>query len=890
MENLMALIDELPKTFDPHEAADRYYPEWEAAGLFTPSPEDDGPAYTIVIPPPNVTGSLHMGHALNNTLQDVLIRYKRMDGFNTLWVPGTDHAGIATQWVVERQLRAQGLDRRELGREEFLRRVWEWKEESGGNITHQLRKLGVSCDWTRERFTMDAGLSEAVTETFIRYHEQGLIYRAERLINWDPVAQTALSNLEVENEENFQTEIWRFAYPLAEPIAGPDGSIIEEIVVATTRPETMLGDTAVAVHPEDPRYKHLIGRNVRHPILNREFPIVADAILVDPEFGTGAVKVTPAHDFNDFEVGKRHSLPFINIMNLDGTINEEGGEFAGMDRFDARKAVKAKLDEMGLARGSSPHTMALPRSQRSGAAVEPLLSTQWFVHMKPLAGPAVGAVENGFTNFVPKQWENTYYAWLREIKDWCISRQLWWGHRIPAWYDEQDNVYVGRSEADVREKNGLGEDVVLRQDEDVLDTWFSSALWPFSTLGWPEKTAELERYYPTAVLITGFDIIFFWVARMMFAGIHLMGHVPFSDVYIHALVRDKDGTKMSKTKGNVVDPLDEIAKHGTDAFRLTLVALAAQGRDILWNDQRALGYVKFQNKVWQAFRFMAMNLTDYDVDAPRTLSVYDHWIQARAGEAVRRVRDALDNYRFNEVASELYAFTWHELCDWYLELAKGTLYGDATPEAQQGARYTLLTVFNTLIRLLHPIMPFLTEEIWQKLAPYGTSGTIMTAAFPKPEDFPEDPESLAEVAWLQEAITAIRRIRSEMQLANKVELTVRTQDTAMLTRHVQALKDLAGVHHIVQGGREGFCATAVVRGAALFLPLEGIIDIEEERARLTKGIEKAEKDINALGRRLSNTGYVAKAPASVVQETRDKLTTAQERLDKLTAARKTLGE
>jgi len=886
----MALIDELPKTFDPHAAADRYYPEWEAAGLFTPSPEDDKPAYTIVIPPPNVTGSLHMGHALNNTLQDVLIRYKRMDGFNTLWVPGTDHAGIATQWVVERKLRALGLDRRDLGREEFLRRVWEWKEESGGTITHQLRKLGVSCDWSRERFTMDEGLSKAVTETFIRYHEQGLIYRAERLINWDPVAQTALSNLEVENEENYQTEIWRFAYPLAEPIPGPDGVVIEEIVVATTRPETMLGDTAVAVHPDDLRYKHLIGRSVRHPILGREFPIVADAILVDPEFGTGAVKVTPAHDFNDFEVGKRHSLPFINIMNLDGTINDQGGEFAGMDRFDARKAIKAKLEEMGLARGSSPHTMALPRSQRSGAPVEPLLSTQWFVSMKPLAGPAVGAVENGFTDFVPKQWENTYFAWLRDIKDWCISRQLWWGHRIPAWYDEQNNVYVGRSEADVREKHGLDETVVLRQDEDVLDTWFSSALWPFSTLGWPDKTPELEKYYPTAVLITGFDIIFFWVARMMFAGLHLMGNVPFSDVYIHALVRDAKGEKMSKTKGNVVDPLDEIAKHGTDAFRMTLVALAAQGRDILWNDQRAGGYVKFQNKVWQAFRFMAMNLTDYDPEAPRTLGVYDHWIQARAGEAVRRVRDALDNYRFNEVASELYAFTWHELCDWYLELAKGTLYGDSTPEAQNGARYTLLTVFNALVRMLHPIMPFLSEEIWQKLAPFGTSGTIMTAAFPCASDFPEDPESLSEVAWLQDAITAIRRIRSEMQLANKVELTVRAQHTEMLNRHAQALKDLAGVHHIVEGGREGFCATAVVRGEAMFLPLEGIIDIAEERARLTKGIDKAQKDINAMERRLSNAGYVNKAPAKVVQETRDKLASSRERLDKLLAARKNLEE
>lgn len=881
----MALIDDLPKTFDPHDAAERYYPAWEAAGVFSADPDAPGEPYSIVIPPPNVTGSLHMGHALNNTLQDVLIRYKRMDGYNALWVPGTDHAGIATQWVVERQLRAQGIERTDLGREEFVKRVWDWKAESGGTIVHQLRKLGVSCDWSRERFTLDDGLSDAVQEVFIRYYEQGLIYRAERLINWDPVAQTALSNLEVENEENYQTEIYSFAYPLASPESAGG---LTEIVVATTRPETMLGDTAVAVHPDDERYKHLIGQNVRHPITGREFPIVGDSILVDPAFGTGAVKVTPAHDFNDFEVGKRHDLPFLNIMNLDGTLNEVGGPFAGMDRFEARKAVKAKLAELGLDRGTKPHTMALPRSQRSGAPVEPLLSTQWFVKMAPLAAPATAAIENGFTNFVPKQWENTYFAWMRDIRDWCISRQLWWGHRIPAWYDPQGNVYVGRSEADVRARHELGEDVSLRQEEDVLDTWFSSALWPFSTMGWPEKTGELAKYYPTAVLITGFDIIFFWVARMMFSGLHFMGQVPFKDVYIHALVRDEHGQKMSKTKGNVVNPLQEIEKHGVDAFRLTLVALAAQGRDILWNDQRAEGYVKFQNKVWQAFRFMAMQLADYNPDAPRTLGVYDHWIRARAGAAIRKVRAALDEYRFNEAASEIYAFTWHELCDWYLELSKGTLYNDASPEAQQGARHTLLEVFTALTRLMHPIMPFLTEEIWQRLQPFGTEGSICTAAYPKGDEFPEDDAALEEVALLQEAIVAIRRIRSEMELSPKAPFSLRAADVALLDKHSQALKDLAGIHEIIAGGREGICATAVVGGQQLFIPLEGVIDIDAERARLDKVIAKADKDVNALNKRLGNPRYVNNAPAHIVQESRDKLAQAENRLQKLRAARKNL--
>ena len=889
----MARIDDLPKTFDAHAAADAIYPEWEAAGLFTPDPAAPGEPYTIVIPPPNVTGSLHMGHALNNTLQDVLIRYKRMDGFNTLWVPGTDHAGIATQWVVERQLREEGLDRRDMGREAFEARVWKWKEESGGEIVHQLRKLGVSCDWSRERFTLDEGLSRAVAEVFVRYYDEGLIYRAERLINWDPVGLTALSDLEVEADEGYQAELWSFAYQLKTPAAAEDGTLVSEIVVATTRPETMLGDTAVAVHPDDPRYKHLIGSVVVHPFLDREIPIIADAELVDPEFGTGAVKITPAHDFNDFEVGKRHKLPMITIFNLDGTVNAEGGRFAGQDRFEARKQVKAAIAELGLARGSQAHTMALPRSQRSGAVVEPMLSTQWFVKMQPLATPALAAVENGFSSFFPKQWENTYYAWMRDIRDWCISRQLWWGHRIPAWYDAEGNTYVAQSEEAAREKYGLDASLPLTQDEDVLDTWFSSALWPFSTLGWPDRTADLARYYPTSVLMTGFDIIFFWVARMMFSGLHHMGSVPFKDIYIHALVRDENGDKMSKTKGNVVNPLDVIEQVGVDAFRFTLVAMAAQGRDLLWSAKRCEGYVKFQNKVWQAFRFAMMHLEHYDSSAPRTLSAYDHWILARAGEATRRVRGALDAYRFNEAASEVYSFTWDELCDWYLELSKGTLYAEGdSPEveaAKQGARHTLLTVFHALVRLAHPIMPFLTETIWRHLP--GTSGTVMVAAYPKASDFPEDADALAEVARLQEAIVAVRRVRAEMDIAPKVRLKVRTPDAdlaALLVRHAQGFRDLAGVTSVVEGGRKGVCATAVVGGKDLFLPLEGVIDIDAEKARLQKEIGKSDKDVTGLQRRL-NPGFKAKAPAHVVEQFEEKLEAAIERRGRLQAALERLG-
>ncbi len=874
----------LPQFYDPSEAYDKYYQAWEDDGCFSADPSDPGPSYTIVIPPPNVTGSLHMGHALNNTLQDVLIRFKRMDGYNALWIPGTDHAGIATQWIVEKKLRALGIDRRDIGREEFLKKVWEWKKESGGQITHQLRKIGVSCDWSRERFTMDEGLSKAVREVFVRYYNDGTIYRAKRLINWDPVAQTALSNLEVENEEDYQTELWSFAYKLTEPIKCSDGIIRDEIVVATTRPETMLGDTAVAVHPDDPRYKELIGKEVKHPFVDRVFPIVADSVLVDPAFGSGAVKITPAHDFNDFAVGKRHSLPMINILNLDGSMNEDSGEFEGLDRFEARKAVKARINELGLDRGTKDHVMALPRSQRSGAPVEPMLSTQWFVKMEELAKPAIEAIENGDTRFVPKNWENTYFSWMRGIQDWCISRQLWWGHRIPAWHCNDCNQ-ISVSNQDLEECNHCQSENI-EQDKDVLDTWFSSALWPFSTMGWPEKTEDLKRYYPTSVLITGFDIIFFWVARMMFSGLKFMDEIPFHDIYIHALVRDEHGQKMSKTKGNVVDPLKEIEKYGTDAFRLTLVALAAQGRDILWNDQRAEGYVKFQNKLWQAFRFLKRHLDNYDPEAPRSFRVYDQWIMARTNTAITNVRNALDEYRFNDAVSELYAFVWHELCDWYLELSKGTLYNDANPEFQQGARHTLMKVFNAIVRMLHPIMPFMTEEIWQRLP--QTSGYVMVAPYPKSSDFQENSESLTTVKFLQEIIVEVRRVRAEMGIKNSIKLQLRSKAVLKLSGHEQGLFDLCGVDGLEDGDKEGVCATFVVDGQEFFIPLGGVIDIELERDRLDKQLEAELNAIKRLEKRLNNDNYVKKAPPHIVQESRDALLVLSDKVNKLQTARNDL--
>jgi len=860
--------------YDPHAAALLYYPQWEASGAFQADPAAPGEPYCIVIPPPNVTGNLHMGHALNNTLQDVLIRYKRMDGYNVLWLPGTDHAGIATQWVVERQLRAKGIERRELGREKFLECVWEWKDHSGGNIVRQLKRLGVSCDWSRERFTMDEGLSRAVRENFVRLYEEGLIYRATRLINWDPIGLTALSDLEVETEENVQGEIWSFAYPLA------DGS--GEIVVATTRPETMLGDTAVAVHPDDPRYQHLVGKFVKHPFLDRLIPIVGDAILVDMAFGSGAVKVTPAHDFNDHEVGLRHGLPMISIFTLDGKVNEHGGAYAGLDRFVARKQIKADLEALGLFRGRKDHVMTLPKSQRSGAVVEPMISTQWFMKMKPLATPAVGAVEHGFTTFWPDQWKNTYFAWLRDVKDWCISRQLWWGHRIPAWHCQAcGTTTVDRADPTACPKCGSAD---IRQDEDVLDTWFSSALWPFSTLGWPDRTPDLAKWYPTSVLMTGFDIIFFWVARMMFMGLHQVGAVPFKDVYIHGLVRDENGDKMSKTKGNVVDPVETIDRVGVDAFRMALTSMAGLGRDILWSDKQVESWSRFQNKVWNAYKFMHMHVSEAPTGEPVALGTYDRWILARLGTCVKNVRAALDSYRFDLAASEIHAFTWYELCDWYLEFSKPALYGE-DGSAKTAARHTLWTVFHAWSRLVHPIMPFLGEELWRNLPGHESVGTVMTQAYPRAAEFPDDADVLRSVGHLQEAIVAVRRIRAEKNLPGKVPLNGVNAGalTDLFVGQEAALKGLANLV-VTTGARPAQAAVVVVAGEELWVDLAGVLDTSKERERLGREIEKLDKSIGFLEARLGNEDFVAKAPPHLLAKSRAELQGERDKRQSLQAA------
>jgi valyl-tRNA synthetase len=874
--------EDLPPAYDPHAAAKRWSEAWERERLFEGRPEAPGPAFSIVIPPPNITGSLHMGHALNNTLQDVLTRYKRMDGYNVLWLPGTDHAGIATQWVVRRQLERAGVDYRSLGRAGFVETVWRWKAEAGGTIVNQLRRLGVSCDWSRERFTLSPELERGVTEHFVRLYEDGLIYRGQRLINWDPLDQTAISDLEVKHEEGVVVDLFSFAYPLS------DGS--GEIVVATTRPETMLGDTAIAVHPDDARYQALIGRTVDHPFLDRTIPIIGDAILVDPAFGTGAVKVTPAHDPNDFEVGLRHALPMINLLELDSRMNAACGPYAGLELLEARRRVREDLEARGLARGSTPHTLALGRSERSGAVVQPMLSTQWFVRMAPLARPAIAAVENGYTRFVPQQWENTYFAWLRDIKDWCISRQLWWGHRIPAWYcDACSEVIVARTTPDACP---TCKGSTLRQDEDVLDTWFSSALWPFSTMGWPDRTPDLARYYPTTVLVTGFDIIFFWVARMMFAGLHLTGTVPFRDVYIHALVRDQEGEKMSKTKGNVVDPLVVIDQWGADAFRFTLMAFAAQGRDVIFDGKRVEGYHRFQTKIWQALRFCFLTGEGYDPSGPMQPGPYERWIAARTGAAVVRVREALDGYRFNDAAAEIHAFVWGEYCDWYLELSKATLYDEAASFAEKNAvRHTLFGTMGAIVRLLHPLMPFLSEDIWQRLPVH--EGFVATAPYPKVEEFPADPAVLEEVAIVQELVVEVRRIRADMELATRVPMQVRVASPdllAQLAPHQRALGDLANVTVAPFEARPRGFATAVVRGVECLIPLEGVVDFGDEVKRLDRALVKVDKDVTDLGKRLSNQEFVGRAPAEVVAELRGKLEGAIARRDTLRASRQRLSE
>jgi valyl-tRNA synthetase len=906
----------MDKAYAPAEIEARRYQQWERAGYF--APRGDGRAYCIMLPPPNVTGTLHMGHAFQDTIMDALTRVQRMRGAAALWQPGTDHAGIATQMVVERQLEADGTRRTDLSREQFVERVWGWKEQSGGTIVRQMRRLGASVDWSRERFTMDPGLSAAVTEAFVRLHEEGLIYRGKRLVNWDPVLKTALSDLEVQSEEE-AGQLWHLRYPLV----GGDGYV----VVATTRPETLLGDTAVAVNGEDERYRHLIGRLVRLPVAGREIPIIADA-YVDPAFGTGCVKITPAHDFNDYAVGQRHGLPLINVFTPDARLNEQAPErLRGLERLEARARILAQLEAEGLLERAEPHRLMVPRGDRSGAVIEPYLTDQWYVRIEPLAAPAIAAVESGRVRFVPGNWDKTYFQWMRNIQDWCISRQLWWGHRIPAWYDEGGHLYVARdrSAAQAAARIRHGREVPLRQDEDVLDTWFSSGLWPISTLGWPAQTRELARFYPTDVLVTGFDIIFFWVARMIMFGLKFIDEVPFREVYMHGLILDAEGQKMSKSKGNVIDPIDVIdgiglealvAKrtsglmqpqmaarieratraqypegihaYGTDALRFTFASLATQSRDLRFDLARVAGSRNFCNKLWNAARFVLGAVGGDEHPAPPSTPgegadgyepAADRWIRSRLGATIAAVDGAIAEYRFDFAATALYEFTWYEFCDWYLEIVKPVLQG-ADVAARTAARHTLLTVLETLLRALHPLMPFITEEIWLRVAPLaGVAGeTIMYAPWPRAQDFPADPEAETQLRWVMQVVLGIRQIRGEMDIAPSRRLPVLlqhagAQDLERVQRHCGMLSRLAGlesVRPLAAGESAPPAAMALVGELALLVPMAGLIEPTSELARLAKRVQKLELELARASAKLANDHFVRQAPPEVVAQERSR--------------------
>jgi len=918
----------MEKTYNPHAIEQHWYETWEKAGHFKPS--GDGTPYCIMIPPPNVTGSLHMGHGFNNTVMDTLTRYHRMRGDNTLWQPGTDHAGIATQMVVERQLNAEGKTRHDLGRDDFIKRIWEWKAESGGNITRQLRRLGSSLDWSRERFTMDEGLSHAVKEVFIRLFEEGLIYRGKRLVNWDPVLHTAVSDLEVISEEE-NGYLWHMRYPLVNGTG--------HLVVATTRPETMLGDAAVAVHPGDDRYAHLVGQMVELPLTGRKIPVIADD-YVDPEFGTGCVKITPAHDFNDYGVWLRHrnenvmtDLPnegLINIFTVDAAVigaDDENGDlipedFQGLDRYEARKLILEELGAQDLLEKTDDHKLMVPRGDRSGAVIEPFLTDQWYVKVGPLAEPAIKAVEDGDIKFVPDNWKNTYFEWMNNIEDWCISRQIWWGHRIPAWYDEQGDVYVGRSEEAVRKQHSLSPEVILRQEEDVLDTWFSSALWPFSTLGWPDDMDAVKTFYPTNVLITGFDIIFFWVARMIMMGLKFIGDVPFREVYIHGLVRDSYGHKMSKSKGNVLDPIDlidgidldslvekrtsgmmqpQLAKKiekqtrkefpdgipafGTDALRFTFASLASTGRDINFDLGRVEGYRNFCNKLWNAANYVLMNTEGKDCGQDGgtvELSSADKWIAALLQQTTQTVINAIESYRLDLAANAIYEFTWNEYCAWYLELSKPVLTNESSSEEQlRGTRQTLVRVLETLLRLAHPLMPFITEEIWQKVAPLaGIEGdTIMRQPYPVPGEEIVDDTAIDEMDWVKEFIVGVRQIRSGMDIAPSKPIPVLLQnaseyDKVALERNQHYIDFLARTEsiRILDANEEApESSTALVGDMKVLIPMAGLIDKVAEEKRLQKEINKKTKESEQMESKLANPNFVERAPEAVVQKEREKL-------------------
>jgi valyl-tRNA synthetase len=874
----------LDKTYSPADIETKWYEHWEKTGAFECGKRTDAEPYVIVMPPPNVTGNLHMGHALDNSLQDVLVRFERLRGKDVLWQPGTDHAGIATQMVVERQLDAQGnnMSRKEMGREAFLERVWQWKEESGGAITQQLRRLGASCDWSREAFTMDEPRSVAVIKKFVQLHKEGLLYRSQRLVNWDPKLKTAISDLEVEQKE-IDGHFWHFNYP----IDGEEGRFIE---IATTRPETMLGDTAVAVNPSDERYADLIGKFVRLPLVGRLIKIVGDD-HADPEQGTGALKVTPAHDFNDFEIGKRHGLEMINIFDENAAINVNAPEkYQGMDRFEARKAIVADMDAAGFLVKTVPHKHMVPYGDRGGVVIEPWLTDQWYVDAETLAKPAIEAVETGKTKFVPKNWEKTYYEWMRNIQPWCVSRQLWWGHQIPAWYAPDGTVFVEETEeaAYAAAKAQFGDSVTLRRDEDVLDTWFSSAMWPYSTVGWPEETPELAKYYPNATLITGFDIIFFWVARMMMSGIHFMGEVPFKNVYIHALVRDEKGAKMSKSKGNVIDPLEYVEKYGADALRFTLIAMEAQGRDIKLSEKRVEGYRNFGTKLWNVARFCEMNeIQGSDGTMPAATLAVNKWIMAEVGKAASGVSGALDAFRFNDAADAIYHFTWGTFCDWYVELVKPVFWGEDEADKAE-TRAVAGWMLDQILILLHPFMPFITEELWHATRADRPSDLILAAW---PGEIAGDAAAADEVNWAIKFITEIRSTRADMNVpagAKATALVVGASDDtkARLNSFQDMICRLARLEtaEAVDTAESKGSAQLVVEEATVYLPLADLMDVDAEKARLAKNLEKLAKEAGAIKGRLSNPGFVAKAPEYVVAEAKVQVADLEEQMEKLNAA------
>ncbi|HJM09302.1 MAG TPA: valine--tRNA ligase [Gammaproteobacteria bacterium] len=898
----------MEKTYNPKEIETRIYASWEDSGYFSPSKSGD--PFCIVIPPPNVTGTLHMGHAFQDTIMDIIIRYERMKGKNTLWQVGTDHAGIATQMVVERQLEKNGTSRQQLGRETFEQEVWKWKEESGSTITKQMKRLGASTDWTKEKFTMDENLVRGVTKVFIQLYEEGLIYRGKRLVNWDPVLQTALSDLEVATSEE-KGSLWHMRYPL-------DGQE-DYIVVATTRPETMLGDTAVAVHPDDKRYKHLVGKHIILPLTKRKIPIIADE-YVDQAFGTGCVKITPAHDFNDFEIGKKHGLEVISVLDQAAKISQSApSEYGGLDRFEARRKIVKDLEELGLMHEIEDYLLTIPRGDRSGAILEPLITNQWFLKMEPLAKPAIEVVKNGELKFVPENWSKTYFEWLENIQDWCISRQLWWGHRIPAWYDNEGNVFVGENEPEIRKKHNLDGSIVLTQDQDVLDTWFSSALWPFSSLGWPDDTYDLKTFYPTNVLVTGFDIIFFWVARMVMMGLKFMDEIPFNEIYIHGLIKDKNGQKMSKSKGNILDPIDlidgislddllekrvqglmqpemeqriindtkkefpnGIPDFGTDALRFNFAIQASTGRDIRLDLNRVEGYRNFCNKIWNASRFIKMNTNDFELLNIKDSQGHaiDQWIQSRYAKTIDEVEKQFGQYRFDLAATAMYEFVWNDFCDWYIELAKTHINDPGIADSKKDyTKNNLINMLDAILRMLHPTIPFITEEIWQSLNEENAKRSIMKSVFPSSDDWKTDDESAENTEWLKNFISSVRQIRSEMNIPPKQSISIIVEDASSLDcerleslgSFIRNLGSVEAIMHKESSDVLPKSAIALLGEMKVFIPLEGLVDIEEEKGRLEKKLSKLNKELESVQNRLSNDAFIEKAPSDVVDDLKAKL-------------------